>query len=85
MAANQKGTELFAHQDLKGLVAHYTADATLMFPGMDVIQGRDGEGVCLCVCDVCVCQCSSLQSRHSVPFFIIIVLLMCSRTLCPLD
>lgn len=53
MAANQKGTKLFAHQDLKGLVAHYTADATLMFPGMDVIQGRDGEGVCLCVCDVC--------------------------------
>ena len=45
VAANQEGTELFAHQDMKGLVSHYTADATLMFPGLDVIQGRDGEGV----------------------------------------
>ena len=41
--------ELFSQQDLKGLVSHYTSDGTLMFPGMDTIQGKDGVCVCVCV------------------------------------
>ena len=41
VAVNQVGMELFAQQDLKGLMSHYTSDGTLMFPGMDTIQGKD--------------------------------------------
>ena len=69
MAINQMGMELFSQQDLKGLVSHYTSDGTLMFPGMDTIQGKDGVCVCVwaggrgvgrCVF-VCVCTCAFTQ------------------------
>jgi ketosteroid isomerase-like protein len=35
--------ELFSEKDFDNLVSYFTPDATLMFPGKDNIQGKDGS------------------------------------------
>ena len=34
--------ELFSEKDFDSLLSYFTPDATLMFPGSDSIQGKDG-------------------------------------------
>jgi ketosteroid isomerase-like protein len=34
--------QLFSEKDFDSLLSYFTPDATLMFPGSDSIQGKDG-------------------------------------------
>ena len=41
--------ELFSEKDFDSLLSYFTPDATLMFPGSDNIQGKDGNVLMLLV------------------------------------